>query len=703
MDDCPCQKCGKSDHPEWILLCDSCDNGWHCSCLRPPLMVVPEGDWFCPPCQHSSLLNKLQEKLKDYDKKLNKKEIEDRRKQRLAYVGISLNSVLPTKDTENIKKRRLSIKDDEEDDDDDEEENGDDEDAEVGDEEDEESSSESESGSASASQTGSDSDEPIYQLRQRRQAHSYRFNDYDELINSAIQDEMEAVKGAGNQGRGKDIATIVNAEKEEELKKGEEGGEEQVEQEPLPPVVPLNDKDKEAKPIFSDDENIGVRKKIIGKKKHRKLNSLDISSEDEDSDEDFKGTSDDEDDEDFDEDLGSEDSEEFDSGRNRRKGEVRRSTRARTSRYDADFIDDGDSEDEDETPRRKKKRSFWDESESEESDRSWGRRRKKPTSRQKKTTSTSTSKKKKSKKKKKNDDSDAEVYKKKKPKIKFGLDGEDEGPGRRTRGKKINYVDALGSDSDEDRVKRPPPRIESEEEYEIDEDDKASESGEDTKKDKVQIQSYTDARFTQILPEPKNILHEDGETELNPIDQINRNVEMMDENEMEKMMEEEEYANKQLQLVAQQLEKEKRRKEREAKKAIEDTKMQFMQEPLVGNVIINSENNDELSEPPGVSLPLFAELGDEDSKKRRNVKNKKTLEETVANLGKESNIEIAAPPQPFSQSQPTPSVITRMLQSKPGQPGYPVGAIRPKQFAAMPEREEQYIQGWCRVTVLLPT
>lgn len=55
-DDCPCQKCGKSDHPEWVLLCDKCDNGWHCSCLRPPLLVIPEGDWFCPPCQHVSKL-----------------------------------------------------------------------------------------------------------------------------------------------------------------------------------------------------------------------------------------------------------------------------------------------------------------------------------------------------------------------------------------------------------------------------------------------------------------------------------------------------------------------------------------------------------------------------------------------------------------------------------------------------------------------
>jgi len=43
---------GHGDHPEWILMCDDCDAGWHASCLRPSLMVIPEGDWFCPDCSH---------------------------------------------------------------------------------------------------------------------------------------------------------------------------------------------------------------------------------------------------------------------------------------------------------------------------------------------------------------------------------------------------------------------------------------------------------------------------------------------------------------------------------------------------------------------------------------------------------------------------------------------------------------------------
>ena len=35
-----------------MLLCDgdSCTTAYHIYCLKPPLAVVPEGDWFCPAC-----------------------------------------------------------------------------------------------------------------------------------------------------------------------------------------------------------------------------------------------------------------------------------------------------------------------------------------------------------------------------------------------------------------------------------------------------------------------------------------------------------------------------------------------------------------------------------------------------------------------------------------------------------------------------
>lgn len=76
-------------------------------------------------------------------------------------------------------------------------------------------SSDSSSSASSSETSSSEESEPVYQLRERRCANTYKFNEYDDMINAAIQDEVEAVQGAGNQGRGKDIATIVNAEKEE--------------------------------------------------------------------------------------------------------------------------------------------------------------------------------------------------------------------------------------------------------------------------------------------------------------------------------------------------------------------------------------------------------------------------------------------------------------------------------------------------------
>lgn len=87
-----------------------------------------------------------------------------------------------------------------------------------------------------------------------------------------------------------------------------------------------------------EEQDKGAVKKFLSRKKHRKLNSLDISSEDDpESDEDFKGTSSEEE-EDFDDHITSSDESTFaDVKRRSRKGDsrsVRRSTRARTTRYE---------------------------------------------------------------------------------------------------------------------------------------------------------------------------------------------------------------------------------------------------------------------------------------------------------------------------------------------------------------------------------
>ncbi|XP_076388083.1 uncharacterized protein LOC100874631 isoform X3 [Megachile rotundata] len=392
-DEYACQKCGKADHPEWILLCDSCDKGWHCSCLRPALMLIPEGDWFCPPCQHNLLVVKLRENLKTYDQLTKRHENEVLRKKRLAFVGISLDNVLHKNEPRHQKESKTSSQ-----------------------ESDNESTTSSSTSSTETS--SSEESEPVYQLRERRCANRYKFNDYDAMINAAIQDEVEAVQGAGNQGRGKDIATIVNAKKEE--------AELEFKNEILNmDEMPANKEDIERKSEKDSDEEFkidaedgldeeeeeqhqesqqhkGAVKKFLSRKKHRKLNSLDISSEDDpESDEDFKGTSSEEE-EDFDDHMTSSDDSSFaDVRRRNRRGDsrsVRRSTRVRTTRFDEDFIND-DSEESD-RPKRKKSRSIWD-SENEDSDNSWRQRRKKSrtisTSRYKSSSKTKSRKKKKRK------------------------------------------------------------------------------------------------------------------------------------------------------------------------------------------------------------------------------------------------------------------------------------------------------------------
>ena len=32
------------------MLCDGCDHGYHTYCFRPPMISIPEGDWFCYDC-----------------------------------------------------------------------------------------------------------------------------------------------------------------------------------------------------------------------------------------------------------------------------------------------------------------------------------------------------------------------------------------------------------------------------------------------------------------------------------------------------------------------------------------------------------------------------------------------------------------------------------------------------------------------------
>ena len=46
-----CRLCSRKGDAEKMLLCDKCDRGHHIYCLRPPLALIPDGEWFCPKCK----------------------------------------------------------------------------------------------------------------------------------------------------------------------------------------------------------------------------------------------------------------------------------------------------------------------------------------------------------------------------------------------------------------------------------------------------------------------------------------------------------------------------------------------------------------------------------------------------------------------------------------------------------------------------
>nr|BAD12142.1 unichrom [Hemicentrotus pulcherrimus] len=304
-DDTPCCKCGLYNHPRWILLCDKCDSGFHTACLRPPLMAIPDGNWFCPKCEHEELIVNLQAKLEDLDGDLKKKDRiarRDERKLKYKYTDVCAVNILP-EDTMVIEKKKRQAEQKRSRRNDYEEEEDEEEEVEYEDQRNHSSRSRRSHGSQSRRSQGSgrrrsqssrhrrdrrsrprrsqrdfvvpdfeDDYEVVSRRSQRsRKTIDYSFKDFDSAIKTAICDEVEEHKKAVDQiksrwgvSRGKDMSTIMGDE--------EEQGEEE-------------EKEKRAEEVDGEAEE-GKRRDRKGKKK-RRLNDLDGSSEDENS-EDFK-------------------------------------------------------------------------------------------------------------------------------------------------------------------------------------------------------------------------------------------------------------------------------------------------------------------------------------------------------------------------------------------------------------------------------
>ncbi|XP_039969202.1 protein piccolo [Bactrocera tryoni] len=476
-----CQKCGKSDHPEWILLCDNCDKGYHCSCLSPVLFYIPEGDWYCPPCQQEQLIAALEKQLNDFDEFVELKRLQEVENKRLAAEAERAeqerleNEKQQQKELKERKKQKKKSKrrgengKEGEDDEDESGSSGSSDDGKSDERNKKRSASDddsdddkplvkkgtssrksrtenyrdshkrrrgdgrsrrraaargiasrrrqrndSDSGTGSGShRSGSDSggsrsgtgssssssltdsdDEPIYKLRKRRQINvSYRLNEYDDLINSALKKEMDELAGAGNLGRGKDISTIMEADKEEKARQRQLEKDETTVKDEKDAIKTEeqdteneNEKDKEketkedgkTKSDDGDDSDEVLKRKAKPKgsikKKPRKLTTLDISSEEDNaSDEDFKTSSFDDDEE---EDTSISVSTDSDSSLEvfRRRGKKNKKQRKaarraiRERRKDRRFVvdeSDDDEEEEDRPKSKKKKSDDWDCSESE--------------------------------------------------------------------------------------------------------------------------------------------------------------------------------------------------------------------------------------------------------------------------------------------------------------------------------------------------
>ena len=201
-----CWVCAKTDRPESLLLCDDCDDAYHLECLKPALLSVPDGDWFCPMCEHKRFSEKLIEKfiqlIKDYEElEVKRNQCMSKRTNRLANVMLNLDRMVKR----STKKRRpngiVCSDDDEEDEPEEEEEEknkseGEDDDDEsvygFKDDGSFEDGGHSKRNTASAKRPArgerqkSSEPEALGVRSCRRKTQNYRFDDYDKKMKEAM-------------------------------------------------------------------------------------------------------------------------------------------------------------------------------------------------------------------------------------------------------------------------------------------------------------------------------------------------------------------------------------------------------------------------------------------------------------------------------------------------------------------------------------
>ncbi|KAJ8031204.1 Remodeling and spacing factor 1 [Holothuria leucospilota] len=208
LSDEPCIKCGNYNHPDQILLCDSCDAGYHTACLRPPLMYVPDGQWFCPACEHLALLKNLEATLEVVDSELKVIRQKNRKKQdkyKWLLTEVCSANILPEDSSVLITKRIERVEKPER-----------------------PRHERTRPMPRKVSRAFIEEPDEIEYIQRRsgrnRKQISYKFEEFDTAINTAIHDEVEEKRKAKAQeeqtgfgrSRGKDMSTIEAAKWEEE-------------------------------------------------------------------------------------------------------------------------------------------------------------------------------------------------------------------------------------------------------------------------------------------------------------------------------------------------------------------------------------------------------------------------------------------------------------------------------------------------------
>ena len=64
----PCVVCHLPDDDKSMILCDSCNRGWHYYCVTPPLTKVPHTRlWVCPQCTDAGVVLDKLKTLRQYE------------------------------------------------------------------------------------------------------------------------------------------------------------------------------------------------------------------------------------------------------------------------------------------------------------------------------------------------------------------------------------------------------------------------------------------------------------------------------------------------------------------------------------------------------------------------------------------------------------------------------------------------------------